>query len=163
MKRSNIILALIVTGLIVIAGCSSGNMNYEGSSDGSSDGMSSNGKLIKFYKSPNCGCCEGHASVLRQEGYSVEVIPVQNIAEVKARYDIPQSMMSCHTAVVDGYFVEGHVPVEAINKLLEEKPDVDGIALPRMPAGSAGMPGVKKAPFVIYSLKNGVSTEFMTI
>jgi len=72
-------------------------------------------------------------------------------------------MQSCHTTEIGDYFVEGHVPIEAIDKLLAEKPDIDGITLPDMPAGSPGMPGVKREEFVIYSLKDGESSEFMRI
>jgi hypothetical protein len=82
---------------------------------------------------------------------------------IKQKYKIPRSMESCHTAVIGGYFIEGHVPIEAVNKLLEENPEIDGIALPRMPAGSPGMPGIKKAPFKVYALSDGEASEFTTI
>ena len=72
-------------------------------------------------------------------------------------------MESCHTAIFGDYFVEGHVPIEAVNKLLEEKPDIDGIALPEMPSGSPGMPGPKLEPFKIYSIKDGQASEFLSL
>lgn len=72
-------------------------------------------------------------------------------------------MQSCHTTVIGGYYIEGHVPVEAIKRLLEEKPQIDGIALPGMPAGSPGMSGSKEGPFVIYSISGGQTSEFMRI
>ncbi len=72
-------------------------------------------------------------------------------------------MGSCHTAVIADYFVEGHVPIEAVEKLLSEKPDVDGIALPGMPQGSLGMSGQKTAAFRIYALSAGTASEFMTM
>jgi hypothetical protein len=72
-------------------------------------------------------------------------------------------MESCHTTVIDGYFVEGHVPFEAIEKLLAERPDIDGIALPDMPAGSPGMPGRKSGPFDIYQVKDGQYSLFVSI
>ncbi len=85
------------------------------------------------------------------------------MSAIKSKYKIPQGMESCHTAVIAGYFVEGHVPMEAIEKLLSEKPDIDGIALPGMPQGSLGMSGTKTAVFKIYALSAGTVSEFMTI
>jgi hypothetical protein len=71
---------------------------------------------------------------------------------VKEKYDISPIMESCHTMVIDDYVVEGHVPIEVVKKLLTEKPNIAGISLPDMPAGSPGMPGIKRDPFTIYSL-----------
>jgi len=118
---------------------------------------------VDMYKSPTCGCCVGNAGVLKQGGYEVNVIPTDDINSIKLKYNIPSEMQSCHTSVVSGYFVEGHVPNEAIEKLLSEKPEVDGIALPGMPSGSAGMPGYKNGEFVIYAIKDGKYSEFMRI
>ena len=86
-----------------------------------------------------------------------------NLDEVKDRFDIPQDMRSCHTSVIGDYYIEGHVPVAAIEKLLAEQPDVDGIALPGMPSGSPGMTGEQQAPFVIYAVAHGEVFEFMTL
>ena len=72
-------------------------------------------------------------------------------------------MKSCHTAIVETYFVEGHIPVEAIKKLITEKPNIDGIALPGMPAGSPGMPGENAKPIKIYAISDGVVSEFMIL
>ncbi len=86
-----------------------------------------------------------------------------SIEEVKEELDIPEEMWSCHTSVVGDYYVEGHVPVEAIRKLLDERPDIDGIALPGMPQGAPGMSGAKSEPWVIYSISDGNVEEFVTI
>ena len=82
---------------------------------------------------------------------------------VKQRFNIPANMQSCHTTIIGDYFVEGHIPLEVIDKLLSEKPDLDGIALPDMPAGSPGMPGRKTEEFIIYGLKDGQVSEYMRI
>ena len=83
---------------------------------------------------------------------------------VKEKYGIPYSMRSCHTTVIGDYFVEGHVPIEAVEKLMLEKPDIKGIALPGMPSGSPGMPGSKQGPFIVYAInKDGSTSEFMRI
>jgi hypothetical protein len=116
-----------------------------------------------LYKSATCSCCLGHAGYLGGKGFDVKRVTVEDINSVKEKNNIPFNMQSCHTTEIGDYFVEGHVPVEAVEKLLVEKPDIDGIALPDMPAGSPGMPGIKREEFVIYSLKDGQSEEFMRI
>lgn len=122
------------------------------------------GTPITLYKSPNCGCCVGHAAELGRIGFDVEIIPIDYIGYIKTKYNIPQNMQSCHTSIIENYFVEGHVPIKAINRLIEEKPDIQGISLPRMPSGSPGMPGIKQGDFVIYSLDNeGNWDEWMRI
>lgn len=121
---------------------------------------------VTFYKSLTCGCCEVHASYLSSKGkLNVNEIGMQeDISTIKRKYNIPRELESCHTAIIDNYFVEGHMPLEAINKLLEESPDIAGIALPGMPEGSPGMPGSKKGDFVIYAVKkDGTYSEFMRI
>jgi hypothetical protein len=118
---------------------------------------------VTIYKSPTCGCCVGFGAYLQGKGFSVNSVSTNNMNSIKAQYSIPSSMDSCHTAIIEGYFVEGHIPVEAIDKLLSEKPDIDGIALPDMPSGSPGMPGPQTEDYVIYSLKDGQSSVFMVI
>lgn len=115
------------------------------------------------YKSPDCGCCLGHVAALKREGFDVEAIATTDMGSVKDKYNIPRSMESCHTTIIGDYFVEGHVPLEAIMKLLGDGPDISGISLPNMPAGSTGMPGVKSGPFRIYSLNNGKVSDFMMV
>ncbi len=120
---------------------------------------------ITLFKSPQCGCCAIYANYLKGKATS-EVI-VNNVASttnVHEQYKVPQSMWSCHTTIIDGYVVEGHIPVEAINKLLSEKPDIAGIAMPGMPSGSPGMPGAKNGPFVVYALnKDGTTSEYVRL
>ena len=76
---------------------------------------------------------------MEDNGYTVQVEDVQNLAEVKSRYQVPPELQSCHTAIVDGYIIEGHVPVAEIERLLTERPDITGLAVPGMPIGSPGM------------------------
>lgn len=116
---------------------------------------------ILVYKSANCGCCVGWGAEA-SKNYNVD-IEVANMFSIKQQFNIPEGMESCHTSIVEEYFVEGHVPMEAVEKLLNERPDIDGIALPNMPAGSPGMPGIKSGPFIIYGIKDGESFEFMRI
>ena len=93
----------------------------------------------------------------------MEIVKTSNMSAIKDKYGIPRNSESCHTTIAGDYIIEGHMPVEAINKLLAEQPDIDGIALPDMPAGSPGMPGVKKGSFEIQALKDGSVSEYMSL
>lgn len=160
MKKYKLItMSLLLLSVFLIAACSPTNIE-PGSISGESD---LSGFEITVYKSQSCGCCSGYISELERRDFNVETIEKQDTTYIKDEYNIPQNMRSCHTAVIEGYFIEGHVPVEAVNKLLEERPDVDGIALAGMPSGSPGMPGSKREDWKIYSIKDGVPTLFMTI
>ena len=90
-------------------------------------------------KSPTCGCCGAWVALARQEGYDIEVTDTADVITIKLDAEIPGNMWACHTATVHGYVVEGHVPFEALARLLEERPDITGIAVPGMPGGSPGM------------------------
>ena len=127
------------------------------------DTTSVQGEKVTLYKSPTCGCCVSHSGFLKRDGYSIDFEETTDMDSVKKAHNIPSSMQSCHTSIIGDYFVEGHVPLEVIDKLLAEKPDLDGIALPGMPAGSPGMPGLKSEEFIIYGLKDGQVSEFMRI
>lgn len=117
------------------------------------------------YRSPTCGCCGNYLSYLKKNGFDASTEWAEDNAERRTRFSIPGDMASCHTTVVGDYVIEGHVPVEAIRKLLDEKPaGLRGIAMPGMPSGSPGMPGPKKDEFVIYGLTaEGTGDVFMTI
>ena len=118
---------------------------------------------IEVFKTPSCGCCYGYVLFLEEEKFAVKQTDMRSLHTVKKKYNIPLEMQSCHTSILGKYFIEGHVPLEAINKLLKEQPDIDGIALPAMPIGTPGMPGEKEEPFIIYQLVDGKSSVFMTI
>ncbi len=90
-------------------------------------------------KSPTCGCCGAWVALAREEGYDITVTDTDNITGAKVDAGVPGNMWACHTAMIDGYVVEGHVPFAALTKLLEDRPDIAGIAVPGMPAGSPGM------------------------
>lgn len=118
---------------------------------------------ITVYKDPNCGCCVQWISYLKKQGFETEVVNTTDMESVKKEHGIPRNIESCHTAIIEDYFIEGHMPIEVVNKLLEEKPSIDGVALPGMPSGSPGMPGIQRGPFEIYSLIKGQVSEFMII
>ena len=118
---------------------------------------------VEVFKTPSCGCCYGYVKFLEKEKFKVKQTDMRSLHSIKQKYNIPVEMQSCHTTVMGKYFIEGHVPLEAINKLLKEQPDIDGIALPGMPIGTPGMPGDKDEPYVIYQLVDGKYSVFMTI
>ena len=91
----------------------------------------------------------------------MEVEYVEDLISIKDRYKIPEALRTCHTATVGNYIIEGHVPVEVISRLLKEKPEIRGVALPGMPPGSPGMPGEKDQVFEIYALTDEGSSLYM--
>ncbi len=118
---------------------------------------------VEVYMQPTCGCCHQYLAYLERNGFDVTPREMTDLSGIKDSYGIPASMQSCHTSVVGSYFVEGHVPIAAILKLVEERPAIDGISLPGMPAGSPGMSGTKAAPFVIYAIEGGQATIFTEV
>lgn len=108
---------------------------------------------ITIYKTPACSCCGAYATYVESLGYKVDLQLVDDIDVVKERLGVPYDLQSCHTSEIDGYVVEGHVPIEAIEKMLSERPDIAGIALPGMPSGSPGMPG-EKEDFIVYVINH---------
>ena len=118
-----------------------------------------------LYKTPNCACCLEYTEYLETTtDASIEVVGVSDLAVTKEEYGVPEEVESCHTLDVGQYFIEGHVPREAIGKLAEEQPDIAGIALPEMPLGSPGMPGEQTEVFVIYAVAaDETYTEFMRL
>jgi hypothetical protein len=114
---------------------------------------------VVLRKIPGCICCDEYAKYLRTVGYIVKVVESADLAKDRQSYGVPTELEGCHFSVIDGYLVEGHVPVAAIARLLAERPDITGISLPGMPPGSPGMPGAKEAPFEIIAFgKNGTET-----
>ncbi len=105
-----------------------------------------------LYKNPQCDCCDGYAVYLRKNGFVVKVVPTNDLAEISAKAGVPEDLEGCHTMFVEGYVVDGHVPVKVIQKLLTERPAIAGVTLPGMPSGSPGMSGVKARPFTIYAV-----------
>ncbi len=117
-----------------------------------------------LYKDPACDCCKGYIAYLREAGIDVDAVNTDDIVSIKEKHKVPEDMYSCHTMIIGGYVVEGHVPLAALNRLLSRQPDIAGIALPGMPSGSPGMPGPKTEKFVIYVISDRVPpATFMVI
>lgn len=113
--------------------------------------LASDASTIKVYKSPSCGCCTAWGDALEKAGYKVENHNIDDLDWAKQQFSVPDSMQGCHTAIIDGYVVEGHVPLEALAKLLSERPNIRGIATPGMPMGSLGMGYDPKARYTVYA------------
>lgn len=114
-------------------------------------------ETITLYKSYTCGCCTGWKEHMESNGYKVDVVNMEDkdMPAIKTKYSVPRPLYSCHTAIIGDYIVEGHIPSKVIDKLLAEKPAIDGIGMAGMPSGSPGMPGPKNETWKIYSVKNG--------
>ncbi len=116
---------------------------------------------IMVYKSPTCGCCNGWVKHLRESGFNVKTEDRRDVSRIKHSYGVVPRLASCHTAVVDGYVVEGHVPAEDIRRLLKERPAVVGITAPGMPMGSPGMEGPRKDRYQVLTIdKDGKKAVF---
>ncbi len=148
-----VMLSFIVGGLI----------GYYYLGNNGNDNSNSSDRSIILYKSKYCGCCNLYTEYLESEGFRVEVKVVDNLKAEHEMFGIPDNYSSCHISETNGYFIVGHVPVEAIEKLLKEKPSIKGISLPGMPPGSPGMPGDKEKPFTVYGLSDSGVTVFMKL
>ncbi|MCC5655620.1 DUF411 domain-containing protein [Nostoc sp. XA010] len=104
------------------------------------------------YHSPDCNCCGGWIDHLKAQGFQITDFSTPDIETVKQKYNVPDNLSSCHTAIVNGYVIEGHVPADDIKRLLQEKPNVIGLSVPQMPVGTPGMEiGDRKDPFSVLS------------
>ncbi len=150
-----ILIVILLAGIIIFTAPKGSSLetlnNYQGE--------------INIHKSLTCGCCSTYVSYVDGKvSPKVNPLEVQDPDALKQQYGIPSELESCHTTIMGDYFIEGHMPLEAVEKLLKEKPDIKGIALPGMPSGSPGMPGPKSGDFIIYAVNNdGTYDEFMRI
>ena len=125
-------------------------------------------RVLTVFKTPDCGCCANHVGYLRAKKFDVAVVDLdeEELEKKKQGLGIPSYLYSCHTTVTGSgkYCIEGHMPYEAIEKLLSEQPDIRGISLPGMPSASPGMPGGKNGPFVIRQVPhNSIVSVFMSL
>lgn len=102
---------------------------------------------VQVYKTPTCGCCGNWVQHLRTNGFQVSVKDVPDTTEYRHKFGVPDSLTSCHTAVVEGYALEGHVPAAEVQRILRERPKAKGLAVPGMPMGSPGMEAARTQPY----------------
>jgi hypothetical protein len=119
---------------------------------------------VQVFKNPNCGCCGAWVDHMKAAGFTVSVSEVDDTSVARKKYGLPDRFGSCHTAVVGGYVVEGHVPASDVKKMLAMKPVAVGLAVPGMPVGSPGMEmGSRKDPYqVLLVTKDGRERVFST-
>ena len=116
--------------------------------------------VIEVYKSASCGCCSEWIKHLESNGFTVRAKNVEMPAQYRKLAGIPDALGSCHTGIVHGYAIEGHVPASDIKRLLREKPQAKGLAVPAMPMGSPGMEGPRKDPYDVFLVKANGTTVY---
>lgn len=115
---------------------------------------------IEVYKTPTCGCCGKWVEHMKAQGFAPTVHDLPDLSAVRSKHGVPAHLQSCHTAVVNGYVVEGHVPADVVRQLLKEKPKVAGITVPGMPMGSPGMEqGGMKDPYDVLTFDRSGNTK----
>jgi hypothetical protein len=122
--------------------------------------------VMTVYATPTCGCCGAWMEHMRENGFELEVVYQDDLSAIRSEHKLPPEMVSCHIGVVEGFAVEGHVPASTVHRLLEERPEVLGIAAPGMPVGSPGMehPNGLKQPYGVYTWdENGPKALFEAI
>jgi len=115
--------------------------------------------VIAVYKSPTCTCCTKWVDYVKRSGFKVDVINTRSLDPIKRRYGVASEHSACHTAIVGGYVVEGHVPAEDIRRLLAERPAITGLAVPGMPIGSPGMEGAYRQAYEVLAFTRGGGTS----
>ena len=138
---------------LALTACGSGDAADANTADAATPVMSAIADAdlppILVYKTPTCGCCNGWVDHLREAGFNVEARNVQDLMSVKRDVGVPGAVASCHTAIIDGYTVEGHVPADQIKAMLASRPEIAGIGVPGMPTGSPGMEGPNPQPYEV--------------
>lgn len=114
---------------------------------------------ITVYKDPDCGCCKSWIEHLKKHGYKVTSHDTRDMASVKGNFGVKKDLQSCHTAIINGYVIEGHVPAADIDRLLKERPKVAGLAVPGMPMGSPGMEGGAVERYSVIAFNKTGSTK----
>jgi hypothetical protein len=116
---------------------------------------------VEVWKSPTCGCCSLWVEHMRANGFRVRALDLDDVAPVKRKLGVPVRLESCHTGIVAGYTIEGHIPADVIREMLKTKPAIVGLAVPGMPMGSPGMEGPRKDKYDVIAFdKTGKTTVF---
>ena len=171
--RRRFVAAAIAAAGLAAGGCGAAKRNAADGVDADSqnaDAASTNAvgpqlAAMTVYRDPSCGCCEAWAEIARNSGYRVALIDHQDMPAIKRRHGVPDELASCHTTIVEGYAVEGHVPIADVARLLRERPSgIRGIAVPGMPRGSPGMemPDGSKDPFQVIAFDAAGTTSLFS-
>lgn len=134
--------ATIGAAALTVTACS-------GSSSARAEQVVASNDTVVVYKTPTCGCCNAWVDHVRESGFPVVTHDLNDLTDIKRDLGVPAGRISCHTATVRGYTIEGHVPADLIRRMLDEKPAIRGLAVPGMPMGSPGMEGVIKQDYEV--------------
>jgi hypothetical protein len=121
--------------------------------------LASASDTLVVYKSPTCGCCTNWVEHMKQNGFAVITHDTDDLEPIKRQHGVPAGRISCHTATVRGYTIEGHVPADLIRRMLDEKSPFRGLAVPGMPIGSPGMEGLIKQSYEVFSFDDQGNTQ----
>ncbi|MDN6298157.1 MAG: hypothetical protein L0J54_09060 [Halomonas sp.] len=116
-----------------------------------------------LYKNPQCMCCDGYARHLEEHGIDVSVVSDADMSEIKTRAGVPYGKGACHTVKIGDYWIEGHVPMAALEQFFDDALNTAGIGLAGMPIGTPGMPGAKTEPYNVYTFSEHKATSYMTL
>ena len=156
--RSAGLFALVGSNALVLAACGDA-----GSNRSDAPASPARGTAVTLYRQKGCGCCATYADYLEANGFAVDMKTVDDLDPIRERYGVPKDGVGCHTSVIDDYVVEGHVPVEAIERVLEERPAIEGISVVGMPISSPGMGEPNGEPLEILSFRDGRVATFMSV
>lgn len=148
-----VLAAILVGGTATLWGLSSSG------EDATRPAASADAEIV-VYKSPTCGCCEAWIEHMKEAGFSVEVEDRPDMVALKQRLGVPPNMFSCHTAVIDGKVVEGHVPASTVQRYLADGLPGGGLAVPGMPPGSPGMPSLSPQPYDVFAFEGDRTTVY---
>jgi hypothetical protein len=144
--------------LPVLAACSQGRAD-ETPRPSEAQRLANAADTIVVYKTPTCGCCSDWVDHAREHGFTVVAHDLDDLTTVKRQLGVPAGRISCHTSVVRGYTVEGHVPADLIQKMLAERPRIRGLTVPGMPVGSPGMEGPFKQDYDVLAFDDHGNIE----
>jgi hypothetical protein len=162
MRRPRACLSILLTATLLLTACAGVTDASDPSDPGSTGGSraevdvsAAGDHTVIVHRTASCSCCGEYEAYLEAVGFTVVPEIHDDLTEVKAGFGIPEGEGSCHTKEVAGYAAEGHVPAEALLQLIDQAPEVDGIALAGMPVGSPGMSGEQQEPFVVRTFVDG--------
>lgn len=158
-KKTTTIIGTIVLAVVLGGGTTTLWGLSSSGEDATTPAASAETELV-VYKSPTCGCCEAWAEHMEEAGFSVEVEDRLDMVALKQQLGVPPNMFSCHTAVIEGKVVEGHVPASTVEKYLAGGSPGEGLAVPGMPPGSPGMPSLSPQPYDVFTFESDRTTVY---
>ena len=164
-SRPRAVLPVLLAAVLLLSACAAGSDGETAEGGGTTSAAdvkagselraAAEGHTVTVHRTATCACCGEYEDYLEDIGFTVEQQLHDELTSVKDGFGIPEGEGSCHTNEVAGYAAEGHVPADALLELIEQAPEIDGISLAGMPAGSPGMPGEQEEPFVVQSFVDG--------